>query len=663
MGTWLVGSQPLWPAPDAEVQDFFDRPPWERPTGDNGGLGDDLVIKEDFSGEDPPGFTGDETFDIDDGAGFDGILVGTGGGEWSWTPPIDGDSGGGTVTIITPSGPITINIDAERQKFYRIEVRDPDGDLLSRVPNWISGKLKLQVDRASELTFTVPLGEEGAADCVRPNTIWLRDRWGFVIDTFFITKRAPRGTGDASYFDLTCLSAIAQLGEEIVLEYSADEAPVSEHVAALLALQASGSPLDMGTIDDDIAEYEVPFFAGDTNIHAALLSLQAMLPRELRGSLYVDPQRRLQWRLAIGDQTEQVITREANVRGISAEVDYTRTINRIYFYGEGNDPATRLSLTDAGEANPYIEDTDSITANGLRQFLKIDRRFRKPESLLAVAQRVLEEFSTPPVTVSVDVLDLAKADDAPAGWQDLYIGGKYRVVDTDLALDSSIEITGIEVDLTQPVPIRVELANQVRVLSDIIESIATALYQPLDVDGDRYPTMGRNYSEQPARNERAGDVRWNPGAAGGGDWDGAPRGQMHDGTDWEDVGGGVASDDAGQPVVPEDPTAGTSEEYARADHDHLGMPWVTATEKSTLPSDTIDGVVANTTSATKKNAWVRMNGAWNGLVLDLGGVASPPAIPEFGTAMARFSGQMWIASAGDTYWTPLQRQTTTSGTP
>jgi hypothetical protein len=202
------------------------------------------------------------------------------------------------------------------------------------------------------------------------------------------------------------------------------------------------------------------------------------------------------------------------------------------------------------------------------------------------------------------------------------------------------------------VPIRVELANQVRNLSDVIGNIATALYQPLDVDGDRYPTMGRNYSDREPREARAGDVRWNDG-----------RPQMHDGTDWQDSGGGVLSDGSGVAVVPADPEAGTSEQYSRADHEHLGMPWVTATNKAGLPSDTIDGVIANTTADANKNAWVRMNGAWNGLVLDLGGVAGAPAIPSYGTAMARFGGQMWIASAGDTYWTPLQRQTTTTGVP
>jgi hypothetical protein len=214
-------------------------------------------------------------------------------------------------------------------------------------------------------------------------------------------------------------------------------------------------------------------------------------------------------------------------------------------YGDGQDRADRLNLVDAGEAQQYLEDAASVATWGLHPFIKVDRRIRYPETLVRVAERILEEFSEPPTTVRVDLLDIAKADDAPVGFADIHIGGRYRVVDTDLGLDSSIEIVAIESDLARPVPIRVDLANQTRTLSDFISDIVDALQQPLDVDGDRYPTMGRNYSERDARDPRAGDVRWNDGS-GGGD----PRGQMHDGDDWQDVGDGdelhyVASTKAG----------------------------------------------------------------------------------------------------------------------
>jgi len=162
--------------------------------------------------------------------------------------------------------------------------------------------------------------------------------------------------------------------------------------------------------------------------------------------------------------------------------------------------------------------------------IKVDRRIRHPETLLRVAQRILEEFATPQVKIDVDLLDLAKADGI-AGWRDIEIGGKYRVVDTTLGVDTTVEIVGIEVDFARPVAIRVELANQTKTLGDLIGDLVDSLQQPLDVDGDRYPTMGRNYSEREPRagGVRAGDVRWN---------DTDDRAEMHDGTDWQPVGAG-----------------------------------------------------------------------------------------------------------------------------
>lgn len=533
VSTWALASQPLWPSPVFDVSDVFDRPPWERPTDDTGYTPPDFI--ETFGGApgwgNSPGFTGGGSgagiggnAGVGAGSGFQGGL----GTHIAWSPGSGG--GGGTFVIVNTTGVHTIDITADRRLFYRIEVHDADNELISNVPGWISGKLKIQVDKASELEFTVPIDSEGAGDLARPNTVWVRDRWGFVVDTFTIQKRRPYGTGDASYLTVNCTSAISQLGEEVVIEYDGGDVTVGAHVVALLNLQEKTNALTLGTIDPEIADIATPLFASDTSIHNALLSLQAALPKDQRGHIYVDPQRRVQWRLLIGDQTEQVITRTSNVSGIQAETDYSQLYNRVYMYGEGNDPGTRLTLIDAGEPELYVENTTSQTAYGLRPLQKQDRRIRNSETLLRVANRILEEFGTPPVTVTVDLLDIAKADNAPAGWQDIFIGGKYRVVDTDLALDTSIEIVGIEVDMARPVPLRVDLTNQTRDLSDLLSRLIGALQQPLYVDGDRYPTMGRNYSGGvTADNLRAGDTRWNDSEA---------QAEMYDGDSWEPMGGG-----------------------------------------------------------------------------------------------------------------------------
>lgn len=529
IGDFEIGVQPLWPPAELGLPDFFDRPSWERPTDDR-----PYDPPVPVGGDDPfpgsPGFGGPGNSPPSMGTpGFDPTTLQT----LIYTPGTGGT--GGTITQVMSDGTtISILITSNRTRVYRIEVYDGDGDKICGVPGWTSGKLTRKLDHASTLEFSIPWDGEGAADLVRPNVVWLRDQWGFVIETFQIQRRCLRGSGDSSFIDVTCQGAIGQLGEEIVIQYAQDVATttVIEHVEALLALQVKDAPMTLGEIDDEIAEIELPFFAMDTTIHAALLQIQMALPKEFRGRMYVDPQRRFQWRVAPGDDGAQVITRKRNVRGIESEIDYTALVNEIWMYGDGQDPATRLKLSDLeGHEDDYLQDTVSVSTYGVHPAIKVDRRIRYPETLHRVAERILEEFAEPPVVVRVDVLDLAKADDAPGGWENIEIGGQYRVVDLVLGIDQVVEIVGIETDLTRPVPIRVELANQTRSLGDLISGLVDALQQPIDVDGERYPTMGRNYTDHEPRNPRAGDTRWN-----------TDRGQMYDGTEWRDMGGGEGGD-------------------------------------------------------------------------------------------------------------------------
>jgi len=649
VGDFEIGVQPLWPPAAVTIADFFDRPSWERPTVDRGYT--------------PPEGTGGDVFTGTPGFG------GTGGSEPStgtpgfspetplWVVWTHGEDGG-TVTAVGPDGAVTIDIVANRRRFYSIEVYDNDGDRVTAVPEWISGKLTRKLDQASTLEFRIAHDAEGAADLVRPNQVWLRDRWGFVLGTFQIQRRKPNGTGDASYIDFVCQGAIGQLAEEVVISYDGGGAglTVLDHIEALLALQSKTGQITLGTVDDAIGSVEMPFFAVDTTIHAALLQLQTALTRETRGRFYVDPKRRLQWRLAPGDSGEQVITRKRNVYSIESEIDYTALVNRIYLYGEGQDAASRLSLMDAGEAELYLEDAPSVALYDVQTAIKVDRRIRHPETLLRVAQRILEEFATPPVYVSVEMLDLAKADDAPAGWADIEIGGLYRVVDSVLGIDQSIEIVGIETSLEQPVPLRVELANQRKNLGDLISRLVDALEQPLDVDGDRYPTMGRNYTAQDPRAVRAGDTRWN---------DGASRGEMSDGTDWQAMGGGGdPSDDEPEAIVSQSPVPGDSDLYARANHRHLGQPLISVAGYADLPSSGhADGVIGYTNGTDDEASWMLIAGDWKQHAIYLGDVSTLPAIPTAYCATVRFAANLWTAAPGDTYWTPVRTQTTYSGAP
>ena len=81
---------------------------------------------------------------------------------------------------------------------------------------------------------------------------------------------------------------------------------MGEHVAALLDLRPAQHCL---VIDPEIADIELPFYAYDTNIHAALLQLAACPAQRAAGPLFTSTRRAN----CSGDwhrvTTEQVITR------------------------------------------------------------------------------------------------------------------------------------------------------------------------------------------------------------------------------------------------------------------------------------------------------------------------------------------------------------------
>ena len=524
-GMWPCGVQPLMPNQAVDAGDIFNTPWWNRPTADNptGGTGGGAPPTWPASGWNGDGYGYP---DLSSPSGWTGSFPGI------WNLPADptDPTDGGTVT--TPTGG-TINIRSHRLHIYRLEVYDDSNQRLAGIDQWFDGTMRLGLDEASTLRFSIARSDSSAALMVRPNTIWIRDRWGFLVDTFQIQQTAGRRTGDATYLDVMCQSALAQLGEEPIVLYEGEtddgEAlTVAQHVANLLETQVRDNALELGIVSDAIAAESLVFRSQDSTILGTLRRLQSALPKAVAGHFYVDATRHLHWTLEMGPQPERFLGLGQNLKDLNYTTDWSQLINRIYMYGEGEDPATRLKLTDAGEAEEYKEDATSVATYGLAPRVKIDRRIRKPETLAMVGDRILEEFSTPQILIELDALDLAKSDEFPAV-EDIYIGSNYRVVDTAQSIDTVVEVVAMEINLANPVPVALELTNAARRLGDLIGDLIDALTQPLDVDGDRYPTMGRNYSDQDARVARKGDTRWS---------DADDKGQMHDGSEWQDMGGG-----------------------------------------------------------------------------------------------------------------------------
>ena len=433
-------------------------------------------------------------------------------------------------------GGVLETVTASRTAIYTIEAIDADGVLLDEITDWFKGRLSFQLDEASTLEFTVPGTSDNVAYLVPENRIQVRDRFGFLLECFEIQSGTKRRKGDAIYFDAKLHSAIVQLGKEPVLEFTtgvdADFVPetmtVAAIVTALLDLQVQSPPISLGRIDDAIGNYEIAFTVtggGTTSILQAIKDIQAILPIELAGHFFVDGKRRLRWQLAVGSHRGETIEVGAGLQGIEYSIRYDDMITRLYLYGEGDDPATRVKLTDEGadEAEEYIE-SDTVGTWGVKPLVKVDKRIKWPQTLLEVAQRVIEEFKNPAIEIRLNALDVAKADGTRfAGKYDLYVGSVYTATDSAQDISEAVTVQSLTLDMQNVLPVNMELNNRQRDLASLLESIIRSLNAPLDVDGTRYPSMGRNYSDRTNPQYRAGDTRYN----------GNP--QMHNGTDWEDM--------------------------------------------------------------------------------------------------------------------------------
>jgi len=418
------------------------------------------------------------------------------GGTFEGTNPSAPGTATGLPTVIGGQ-PSDLGITADRVALYTIEVQDADGAVLVASVDFLAegSRLELTLNEASKLTFKVA-GDNAAIEHFIPeNRLILRDRWGMALGRFQIRSRASSlEQPGAVFMVITALDALSQLGREPVVTGGTPTAiTVQAIVEGLFGLQQQTVPLSLGVIDPAIANYETAFFVQDTSILGALRELHASMPKDIAGAFYVTMDGTFEWRVNIG--TEEGTFAMA-LTGAQFEINYDDQINRLYMYGQGQDARTRLRLTDAGEAEEYIEDAASIASYGLLPSIKVESQIADPTVLLAAAQRILEDRAEPFVRFSGNMLDLAKADNGTIGYNDIYLGSRYTFSYPahDIA-STTLKVERMVLNLANPLPIDIEMANRRQSLDDIIRSLIRSQNPPLDVndDGTLYPTIGRTF--------------------------------------------------------------------------------------------------------------------------------------------------------------------------
>lgn len=519
-------------------------------------------------------------------------------------------------------------------QYWSLEIRTSGGALVQEVTEHWAGSAVFNVDQAPELEFCTTLDAFDNFATVGNREIWLRDWRRHLMGRFEIVRVERAYNGAARYFRVQAQGIVARLSQAPVITYST---PVDERenedgsvtrtrryssvgtiVSELLAFQTRTPYFSVGYIDPSIRDTSRIFAVDDTNVMDALRQLQNSQPAGRSGFLWIDDQNKLQWRLRIGIDRAVLSSSlpTPSLRGATVRMCLDEMATRVYLFGALKTTDTFTSLTDAGQPNDYIQ--ANTATYGVRSARRTDNRIKYPETLLAAAQRILAETSVPYYEVEVDTVDLVKAD-GDYGAVDLWPGSEYLIDDDTASPLSSVYLTAQSVtyDLSNPLATGIKLANRARRLSDIFDRILGQLNPTVDEetllenweaedDDDPYPS---HFTRMVARSmEEATD----PDTPVGESLAEAFRRLLEDYIPDFDTDSGpnenniadalqdhetriqtledseVVLDYGAQsdikPVVAGDAVAGTSDKVARADHQHKGVPILTATTAPTVPN-------------------------------------------------------------------------------
>ena len=352
---------------------------------------------------------------------------------------------------------------------YRIDLFNASDERVAILQDEIltSCDLDSSTSAAPTLTLSMPLSEDKSS-YISPlyyAKIWNTQSAAYEFSVFELLDPDIVDSNDKLYIKAKYQGILTRLSEEHIDTYdtTSSGAAFNTVITALLAFQVNTPPITVGTIEptDTIA-----ITAESSDIYSVLNSIK----KAYGGWFEVDNSYALNWYEDNTGDPMREVRRSKNLKAINYTSLYSRVVNRVYAYGKGESDA-RLNLTDAGEAEEYIDDAASQAIYGVRARKYIDKSITHPTTLLAYAQRILAEYKTPPYQYSVDVVNLAEVDDYDYTLESLGLDTRVRVVDDLLSVDVDTSIVSMSVNLLAPEEISIELSTVKNDLSDLFGGI------------------------------------------------------------------------------------------------------------------------------------------------------------------------------------------------
>lgn len=159
-----------------------------------------------------------------------------------------------------------------------------------------------------------------------------------------------------------------------------------------------------------------------------------------------------------------------NLKSIMKTEDPTGLFTRIYplGYGEG---ANQLTISGENNGIPYL-DAGTQNKYGIISSIWVDRRFENAETLKAMAQALLNEYSSPKISYQIEAAELYEI--TRKSIDKFLLGTVTQVIDEELGEEVKTYIVGIaknNID-SDPWNIKLELTNKVEDLAGGIAGIA-----------------------------------------------------------------------------------------------------------------------------------------------------------------------------------------------
>jgi len=342
------------------------------------------------------------------------------------------------------------------RRFYVLEVAGATGTLLARLPLWGSAVLRERVNTFPEIEFTYPYDDEFASHLTTgfPNLIVLRDRDGELLERFAISKVIKERTPDNAKILTVCASGLLSiLGKENVDSYdtAGTPTPVKEIVRDLLNDHQNNGVIRQvryGSISSAIGNLDREFKWENQSILACLRDIQ----KTVGGYLAVDANWRFTWKSTLGSSKGQEIRASKNIKSLRVSTDYDAIVTQLIGKGYGATDTTRLlnTQTNAAAEATYGRITRPYSANTVRV----------QDTLDDITAAHLDKLDGPSIGYGVESIDLSEAD-GPLDYSDdaIELGGRVRLIDTDMDVNISTCIISTTRDLGNPMDVQLNVSD------------------------------------------------------------------------------------------------------------------------------------------------------------------------------------------------------------